>query len=878
MSVESAWVEVSSSVHGGTSDQKHGVQFAHGTTVGGDGRELFIEIADGPEAVVAVVGHHLSSSHDIQDAAERASDSGLPALEGLGGSYSSIIKTRDAVHARTELSGQFPLYYRTSDNEVTVSSQASRLASDATGNVKVDSLTLAAQIIAPHLADLHIGRTYFEGVRQLEPGSTLLHGIDGLHIDDSAANIPLGDGDLHDAAAALREAVVDGLRARAELWPRLGCDFSGGLDSTSLAYLVAPYVDGVATFTDHDPHHLSGDYEHVQRLLRLAESGRLNWSELRTKSLVDSLKDAHYVSDQPNIAEMHQDFLDVFHRACADSGLELHLSGLGGDEIAGMYPARLADVAKNESLWRVWCAARDAARLHRQSPLCAISDAYSAATATPASMLQAVGRDLTAYGSGTMIRRNPLLASALNVDCLEWFTRSARQAVGEMAMERSAEVSDAISGFDHANYTALTNMHTATRMRSDIIRRAAALYGVRTHAPFYDEAVLRAAFSIPGYERARPGTFKEIFRIAFKGLVPDLVLSRQTKSSYNAEFYEYLHEHMREFEGLLTNSRLADLGIIEPSAVRRSLADSMRGIEPSGTSLDMLVASERWLRRLESVDYSYHPFPANAQQTSSQSTNLTINTAASYRLPASMRATYFGPRKGAALLDIKTGRRYSLSDAATAVLDAVTTGATLNNALSKLVSQVQAEDNEAVYNSVSKITDQLLADGLLTADKGSSLHDVMTGHPHNAVTAGQEQRMVRLRNQTDGLSIRHYGAALGGILVAAVLPKSVRHTAFPKALGILQRAWSKADANPDELLQVLQATRRLGDLYPGTLACHEQSMAGAVAAALMRKNVDLVIGAAAEPIRFHAWLEAGGVPVTLDDDEQPGDYQKLYKF
>jgi len=54
--------------------------------------------------------------------------------------------------------------------------------------------------------------------------------------------------------------------------------------------------------------------------------------------------------------------------------------------------------------------------------------------------------------------------------------------------------------------------------------------------------------------------------------------------------------------------------------------------------------------------------------------------------------------------------------------------------------------------------------------------------------------------------------------------------------------------------------------YPGRAACFEQSLAAVLLATLSGLRLDWCLGAAADPYRFHAWVEIAGTPVP-----EPGE-------
>ncbi|MBW1604755.1 lasso peptide biosynthesis B2 protein [Streptomyces sp. JJ66] len=66
---------------------------------------------------------------------------------------------------------------------------------------------------------------------------------------------------------------------------------------------------------------------------------------------------------------------------------------------------------------------------------------------------------------------------------------------------------------------------------------------------------------------------------------------------------------------------------------------------------------------------------------------------------------------------------------------------------------------------------------------------------------------------------------------------------------------STGSATADQARLAINAVRRAGLVVPGRVACLEESAAVAVMLALSRQRVTWCHGAAADPVRLHAWVE-----------------------
>jgi asparagine synthase (glutamine-hydrolysing) len=83
------------------------------------------------------------------------------------------------------------------------------------------------------------------------------------------------------------------------------------------------------------------------------------------------------------------------------------------------------------------------------------------------------------------------------------------------------------------------------------------------------------------------------------GLVPDPVLARKTKGNYLGEEYLGLRLGSAELTSLISRSRLAELGMIEPAAVIHSVNRIRAGARESLPALNRLLSAELWVCGLE---------------------------------------------------------------------------------------------------------------------------------------------------------------------------------------------------------------------------------------------------------------------------------------
>lgn len=121
-----------------------------------------------------------------------------------------------------------------------------------------------------------------------------------------------------------------------------------------------------------------------------------------------------------------------------------------------------------------------------------------------------------------------------------------------------------------------------------------------------------------------------------------------------------------------------------------------------------------------------------------------------------------------------------------------------------------------------------------------------------------------------GATIR---AGLALAVVLGVLAAGRPHRRMARLVGLLERAsvLATGPATAEQAARAVHAVRRAGLIVPGRVACLEESAAVAVLLAVSRRRVTWCHGAAADPVRLHAWVET-------DDGDRVGEPPSTGRF
>jgi asparagine synthase (glutamine-hydrolysing) len=461
-----------------------------------------------------------------------------------------------------------------------------------------DAVRLVAQVAAPGLPALTAGRSAFAAVRRLDGGTAVRFGTGSGREWRYEPLLPHRGGSFETAADRLRVALTAAVRLRVATAGQVTADFSGGLDSTSLAFLAAGQAPEVQGFTYHNPLAPADDLRYARRCAPLHPA-------LRHRVVLGS-------ADSLNFADLHlpaapADEPDVgvllARTPCrlapvAAAGSDLHLVGDGGDALLTAPYGYLADLLRRGHVRRAHRDATVLARRWRQAPAALLARAARLSTV---SRRQAYTELAEAWERPAPTPRPLAAASPIGWwpapgPEVGWFTGHARADLVELALARAGEPARAGGVADFVTGQELAANAADHRLFRDA---GADRWGVPLHAPFFDHEVVRACLAVPAARRADPPAAKPLLVRALDGLVPGEVLHRATKGDYTAETYQGLRRAAAVLRTLFVEPRLADLGLIEPGPVRESLDRATLGLPMPLPSLERLVAAEVWLRARE---------------------------------------------------------------------------------------------------------------------------------------------------------------------------------------------------------------------------------------------------------------------------------------
>ena len=424
-------------------------------------------------------------------------------------------------------------------------------------------------------------------------------------------------------------------------------------------------------------------------------------------------------------------------------------------------------------------------------------------------------------------------------------------------------------GIGVADYTAMQGVASAARYFAFRYELAEQL-GLQIHTPFLDHAVIRACLRVAAHKRSRSSHFKSILYDALQGLVPAEVLQRQSKASPVSGTYRGGRQQAANLRLLLgPDSHLAQLNITDPKAIDSAINHIELGLDevPQAT-LVQAVSTELWLR-------SHYGQPAALSSLKNDQTKIPVNkvkTQLPLRLYAPEHVKFVADVAGLLAYNMRTGEAISLHNNAAKLVQLLQYNYSPERIVSLLQDANPMADPLAISYDIHEIMANLVRNGIFSTEGCSTFSIARAIRNTNDLTADLPMNPRDI--DTSDLRLGDY------LRMSLSLPKAIRLLKSTDLAAITSKVHNlKIDFPPAEsnnVRRLLTAGHVLKRWYPGRIACLELSLAAVLAEARSGRSVDLCIGTAPDPRRYHAWPEVAGVPIQTPRDEiVEGQYTKF---
>jgi asparagine synthase (glutamine-hydrolysing) len=539
---------------------------------------------------IALIGQHAETTDRLAQAAGRirtVADLDRLAASLVGSSH--LVASADGrVRVQGTVTGVRRVFHARVGNCSVAADRADVLARLL--DAELDERRLAVHLLEPPILYPLAGQPVWRGIELLPTDHYLILDSDGRDRSVRWWTAPEPVIPMAEGAPALREALSAAVAARTQGHQLVSCDL-GGVDSTAICSLAAHQEAKVVAYTLASPDPLADDVAWAARTVtglgnlehHVVPADEIPLVYHGTLAMNDQL-------DEPFGDAVDRDrWLTTIRRAAA-RGSELHLNGMGGDELLYGSLAHLHGLLRTNPRIAVRHLRGFTAkyRWSRGQVLRQVSDS------SPYHVW------LARVADGLTVQRppmdGPLLDWGFTPRLPPWMAPAAVQEVRELIRTEAASRPEPL-GYGRGQHRELETMRFVSRMARHLDHMAAQL-GIRIAAPYYDDRVIEAGLAVRPEERITPWRYKPLIAEAMRGIVPDESLARQTKANGSCDEDPGLRRHRAELLALCEDSRLGRLGLIDADVLREVCT---RPIPPNlqfGV-LYQTVGCEAWLRALE---------------------------------------------------------------------------------------------------------------------------------------------------------------------------------------------------------------------------------------------------------------------------------------
>lgn len=432
-----------------------------------------------------------------------------------------------------------PIYYR-ADTRIA----SAHITPLLRGGETLDLDRIAA--IAGHANRYNECRTAYAAVQVVPPMHKVVLSRRGVASSRVAApTVDVEDAALDDLAAELRRLLLGAVK-RAIGERRVALMLSGGLDSSCVLAAILETRGARATDVQLT---LDFDARHSDRPFIRALEAHYGISVIRVSPSAAPTDDAFILDSIPS--RHPTDPLDfAAARMARERGAELLVSGVGGDQLFGGYFAPATVMALRErNLRGAWRALR-ATLPHPVSWRTRIrkTSLWFVRPYVPPFLLDLRARRSVAAlpdWVGPRLRDERVL--------------SLREYAARPAARTSQESFDELCMSPHES-----EYDAELRAQNDFA------FGIPRVDPLYDEELVRFLRGVRQHTLFADASYRGLLRRAMRGLLPEVVRTRTTKSQFEPGLAESIP--LARYQSLLSFECLEKAGIVRPASFRRYLA------------------------------------------------------------------------------------------------------------------------------------------------------------------------------------------------------------------------------------------------------------------------------------------------------------------
>ncbi|WP_158436280.1 asparagine synthase-related protein [Nocardia nova] len=399
---------------------------------------------------------------------------------------------------------------------------------------------------------------------------------------------------LAEGAARVRDALELAVRARTSTVDRVGCDLSGGLDSTPITHLVSASTDRFTarTIASRDP--ADADMEWANRSAAALDNiDRVIVAASELPLFYSGLREPLYRTDEPatTLLDARRQFAGYASLRAANR--QLHLTGIGGDHLFTPPATHVRDQLRR----RPTQAIRHL-RAHR------VQEKWPpVATMRAVTRCESYSRWLARAASSVAAGSRPRTGSTPDILGWDMFPLMPVWATDKARRLAYSALSESV---DHA-----LPLHRERGISADlyairfgtrttrVLHQMSEQNGIAMESPFFDDRVVEAAMVVEPLLRASPWDFKTLIKEAMRPIVDPTLLDRQTKGTGSSDKADGLTLHAATIVETVASSGLVDRGLVDAHRIREILEYNPTDTALVSGGLDNTLANALWVEAVE---------------------------------------------------------------------------------------------------------------------------------------------------------------------------------------------------------------------------------------------------------------------------------------
>lgn len=476
-----------------------------------------------------------------------------------------------------------PFYYRISGTEILFASEIKAILAAS------EAPSLNRAILPEFLASRYVAgnETFFENIHKLQPGCRLtwsrLQGFRG----DCYWQPPVATNDTSfsrkDYVEQVRAGLKDAVRSHLVSDVPVGLFLSGGLDSSALAGLMAPMVDGPIHTFSVGFNEAAANELHYARLSAAAIGAHHREVVVSPEQYFAALPQMIWHEDEP-IAFTSSVPLYILSRL-AQQHVKVVLTGEGADELFLGYDYRYRVTALNQKLGAIYNDLLPEGARHGIAGL---------VPSLPRSLRRYAERTFLALGT------NP---RALFCENFSVFRGRERQRIlldQDLLCDRDPHA----DRMRHYHAAGIEPLHCMSRadlktylvellMKQDQMSMAAS---IESRVPYLDHRLVELVSRIPARFKMRGWQTKALLRDAVRDVVPRAIMTRK-KMGFPVPVNAWLRgQYWPLVEDFVLGDRACARGHFNRSELMRLTQEHRSGTADHGERLWLLINLEMWQR------------------------------------------------------------------------------------------------------------------------------------------------------------------------------------------------------------------------------------------------------------------------------------------